>query len=283
VATGAHRGAIVKKGELIAKIDERNLPQRLAEAEALLHQRELEYVASKSLFESNFQAETKLAESKTLLEQAKANTEALKIDLRNSNVLAPFDGLLDNRFVEIGDFLSVGDPIAEIIEINPFIVVAQITEYDVSRIQKGMTGYVTLASGEKFEGEIRYIAPSSNSKSRTFTVELLVLNGNPHLPVGETAELRLPVGKVLAYAISPGHLTLNEEGDLGVKVVGEDHKVVFYPIDIIKTSEDNIWIGGMPESIELITIGQGFAATGQEVVPVPETSEPTHSASVLNI
>lgn len=140
IATGTHRGAVVQQGELIAKIDERNLSQRLAEAEALLHQRELEYSASKDLFENNFQAETKLAEAKTLLEQAKANVEALKIDLQNASVLAPFDELLDNRFVEIGDFLSVGDPITEVIEVKPFIVVAQITEYDIARVKKGMTG-----------------------------------------------------------------------------------------------------------------------------------------------
>jgi multidrug efflux system membrane fusion protein len=55
---------------------------------------------------------------------------------------------------------------------------------------------------------------------------------------------------------------------VGVKTVAPDNKVTFRPVDIIADQPDGIWLGGLPEKIRLITVGQEFVIDGEEVTPI---------------
>ena len=76
---------------------------------------------------------------------------------------------------------------------------------------------------------------------------------------------------VQAYEISPGLISIADDGRFGVKTVDADNRVRFFEADIVSSDPDTLWLTGLPETIRLITVGQGFVQPGDIVEVVPET------------
>jgi len=274
-AIGIARGESADGGDLVVRLDERDRSARLAEAHATLKQREVEYEARSELKSSSYVSEAQLKEAEALLEAARAEVVRAELDLEYAAIRAPFDGALQARMVEIGDFVSRGDPVATYVDNRRIVVSANLSEYDARYVEPGDTAEAHLATGETVRGRIRYVAPVADESTRTFTVELEVDNREGALRAGGTAELRIPAETVLAHRISPSLLTLDDAGNVGVKIVDENNKVDFIVADIAMTSADGVWVAGLPASATLITVGQGFVADGSIVDAVPESDSDT--------
>ena len=74
----------------------------------------------------------------------------------------------------------------------------------------------------------------------------------------------------MAHFIPSSVLSLNDQGIIGVKYVTDEGIVVFSEIVIIQSEADGIWVGGLPDEITLITVGQEFVQDGQLVNTVDE-------------
>jgi membrane fusion protein, multidrug efflux system len=270
VEIGADRGSRVAAGQRIAALDVRDRQARIAEAEALIAQHELQYQAAKRLEGQQLIAEAQIAEAYARLVGARATLEQIQLDLARTAISAPFDGLLEDRSVEIGDYVGIGDPIARIVDNDPLISVGELSEREIGALSIGSAGRAQLVSGEIVEGVIRYISPVADQGTRTFRIELAVPNADSRLPAGLTAQLRLPAAEIEAHFLSPALLTLDDAGNIGVKVVDEWNKVRFYEVDIVRSANDGIWVTGLPEEARVITVGQGFVAIGEIVQPIGE-------------
>ena len=137
------------------------------------------------------------------------------------------------------------------------------------------TAEARLATGETVRGRIRYVAPVADEATRTFTVELEVANANGNLRAGGTAELRIPAQTVLAHRVSPSLLTLDDAGNVGVKIINDRGEVEFVVADIALSSNDGVWLAGLPETATIITVGQGYVTSGTIVDAVPESDAET--------
>jgi multidrug efflux system membrane fusion protein len=243
---------------------------RLAQAVATVRQRELEYEARAKLKGGSYVSEAQLQEAAAFLEMAKAELTRSRLDIDYMVIRAPFDGALQERLVEVGDFVKLGDPVATIVDDRTLVVSAGIAEFDAHYVKKGRAGSARLATGEIVNGTIRYVAPVADEATRTFTVELEIDNADGALRAGMTAELSIPVETIYAQKISPSLLTLDDEGNLGVKTVDESGRVEFHPADIATSSSEGIWIVGLPYSAVIITVGQGFVSASNFVHAIPE-------------
>jgi multidrug efflux system membrane fusion protein len=267
---GAKRGASLERGDIIVRLDERDRSARLAQARALVRQREVEYEARERLKSESYVSEAQLQEAFALLETARADLTRAELDLEYMTVRAPFAGALQSRMVEIGDFVKRGDPIATYVDNRTIIVSANVSEFDAQAVEVGETAEARLATGEVVHGRIRYVAPVADEATRTFTVELEVENRDGQLRAGGTAELRVPAEVVLAHRISPSLLTLDDAGNVGVKIVNDQGEVEFVVADIALSSYDGVWLAGLPETATIITVGQGYVAPGSVVAAIPE-------------
>ena len=275
-------GSIVKKGQVIARLSEEGRPALLAEAEALLEQRRIEYDGAVRLAEKGFRAEMQVAQAKAALETAHAAVKQAAIELGNTTIKAPFEGVLNDRMVELGAYVEPGDPVAQIVDLDPILIVGHVNERDAGGLSIGAPGQARLVTGTEVDGSLRYISSVADPNTRTFRVELEVANPQRLIADGITAELRLPREKVMAHRISPALLTLSDDGEVGVKVVGADNAVAFHPVQIVADDPNGVWVTGLPGQVMLITVGQEFVATGQQVRPVDEKSlEPIDEGGLL--
>ncbi len=268
---GAQRGARVKKGELVARlaIDDRAL--RLKEAQTLLKQREFEYQAQKRLSKKGYQSQVQIANTLTLLESARTLVKQAQIAVDNTTIVAPYQGVLVTRPIEQGDYVSVGDTVAEVIDDNPFLIVGEVTELQRQQLKLGQTATARLVTGQRVTGKITLISARADEATRTFDIEIQVPNSKGELAAGMTGEIRIPTQTVYAHQISAALLSLNDEGVLGVKTVGNDNRVIFYSAQFARAASDGIWLTDLPKRLRFISVGQGFVRAGDLVQPVLES------------
>ena len=137
-------------------------------------------------------------------------------------------------------------------------------------VARGGSASAILATGEQVAGNIRYVAPMADEATRTFTVELEVDNAAGKLRAGMSAELLIPAETVFAHKISPSLLTLDDAGTVGVKIVNEQGVVEFIPADIALSTNEGVYVAGLPTAATIITVGQGFVTGGTPVDGVLE-------------
>ncbi len=266
----AKRGSTVSKGEIIAKIALNDLPAQLIRSQALLKQREVEYEGALKLNKQGYQGKVHLAQSYAALESVKAEVQRLELDIAHTVITAPFTGILNTRYVEVGDYVASGDDIAMIADLDPLIVRAHATEQQISQLSVGQVAKVSLLNGKQAQGELRYIASVGNDATNTFKIEVAIDNKNAHLFAGLSSELTIDLVKMSAIKISPALLALDEQGNIGVKSV-KDSIVHFTPIQIIKSENDGIWLTGLGEQVDIIVLGQGFVRAGDKVEAIVDT------------
>jgi multidrug efflux system membrane fusion protein len=182
-------------------------------------------------------------------------------------IRAPFQGVLQEREVEEGDFVRAGDPVATFVDNTRLIVTGSIAEQEAKYVAVNNEATARLVTGQSVRGRLRYVAPVADEATRTFTVELEIPNRDGTLPSGVTAEMQIPAGEQLAHKVSPALLSLAADGEVGVKTVDELNRVVFTPVNIARSEPDGVWVTGLPATANIITVGQGYVSAGQAVEP----------------
>lgn len=261
----ARRGERLRAGQPILTLDLRDREARVNQAAASVKEHETAFKAQSTLQADGYVSATQIAETLAKLEAAKAELVRAKLDLNNRVVRAPFTGVLQERDVEIGDFVRSGDPLATFVDNETLIVTGTLAEQDVAEISVGDTATAKLVTGQSVSGAVRYISPVAEESTRTFLVELEIANPDGKLPAGVTAEMNLIGGEVLAHRVSPALLTLDTEGQIGVMTVDERDIAKFMPVAIEKSASDGVWVSGLNEAAQVIVVGQGYVRSGQPV------------------
>ncbi len=260
------RGQVVSAGEVLVRLDLDTRDIAVAEAEAQVAQRQIEFDAAEELASQGFNSEIRKAEAQSLLAASRYALAHARMMLERVEITAPFGGVVDDRMVEIGDFVDVGQPVAMIVDLDPIKVVGAVAEQVIGDISPGMAGTAEIVGIGEVAGRVAYISRIANPATRTFEVELLVDNADRAIAAGLTAELVLPLASASAHRVSPSVLSLADDGTVGVKIVDADQRARFVPVEILGDASDGmIWLGGLPETIRLITIGHEFVAPGQPV------------------
>lgn len=279
----AERGQALTRGQVIAELDLDERRERLAELEALLNERQLIFDSAQKLVAEGFRSSTDLARSEAAIKQAQADITALQHEIDNTTLRAPFAGVLQDRMIEVGDFLREGDDVARIVDLDPLYVLGEVSERDVANIREGQTTTVEMITGETREGVIHYIAAEANEITRTYQVEALIDNpiisdasGDQasRIRAGLTAEIQIPMTTIKAHKITPAMLTLSDDGDVGVKLITSQDIVRFVPITIVQERDGGIWVTSksgsgieLPAEARLISVGQEFVKAGEQVDP----------------
>lgn len=267
IAIGAERGARVSAGQRLVEIEMRDRQGRLTETEALIRQRQLEFEAGQQLLDRDFISPAELAGREAALESARAARERILLDIGHTRIDAPFDSVIYDRLVEIGDYVGIGDPVMELLDVDPLIVVADINERESGTIRVDSVGTAVLRDGTRLEGRVRYMAPAASESTRSFRVELAVPNPDFALSVGTSAQMLLGAETLRVHRLPPSILWLADDGTIGVKIVDNASRARFIPVDIIDSTADSMLVTGLPEEATVITVGQAFVIDGQSVQP----------------
>ncbi len=261
----AARGQLVSEGQEIIRLREGSLKAQLTSAKARIRQAEQDYQSALSLQAHNHIAENQITQLEASLAEAIAQREQLQTQWDNTRINAPIAGIFNQRMVEVGDFIDKGKPVAEILDLDPLVIRVDVPQTHISHFAPGQSAVVRFVSGETSAATIRFIDRQANSATRTFIVELTIANPGMVISAGLSVEADLLIEQVSALPISPAWLALSDAGEPGIKWVSPDNLVQFTGVDVVKSESDRLWITGIPDQARIITRGQGFVRTGDQV------------------
>jgi len=205
--TFVERGQRVKKGDMLARLDASSAALVANAARAQAHvagtqaeQAKIDCSRAQSLFENKVIAE---AEYQRMMAQctsarfshqaAEANQAVASKNVADSSIRAPFDGVVGERFVSVGEFVQPSTRIASVYDVDPLRLEVTVPEASIGVIRNGMNLQFEVAAfgARKFPGIVKFVSPNIRRASRDLVVEAEVPNADGALRPGMFATVRL--------------------------------------------------------------------------------------------
>ncbi|MDQ0285297.1 HlyD family secretion protein [Desulfofundulus luciae] len=289
-------GDYVKKGDLIAVLEDDIIKAQLEEAtaglaaaeaglrqsEANLELLEKDRLRVENLYQANAVSKQELdhinaqyraaVESKKLagaqVEKAKAVLNQLQVLYREYSIYAPISGFVAARYVEQGNRTDTAKPVIRISREDELKIVCSITEKDFPHLKKGIEAEVTVDAfpGKVFKGVVSVISPTIDPATRTAGIEIHIPNKEYKLRSGMFAHIKLYLGERKALAVPTESLNkMPGTGSYFVYIV-KDNKAI---LKNVKTgiSQGNITeiTDGLTEKDLVVTRGQNRLYDGARV------------------
>ena len=265
VAVPVAEGALVQAGATLCDIDQEDRKLRLQHARAGLKQATIEYQGARKLEQGGYQSELAIAKAKTRLESARVALERSTLDLDNLSIKAPFAGVVERRPVEVGDFVQPGDLCAQVVELNPLKVSAEITEQEIGKISLTRGAQLTLVNGETLSGNISYLSRQANPVTRSFRIEATIANPQLRFLAGMSGSLQIAAEPMAAHLIPSSLVLLDDAGRLVVRAVDDQGIIKTLSVVNVGENSDGVWVTGLPDRVALVTIGQNYVSEAERV------------------
>lgn len=183
-------GQKVRKGQVLAKIDDGGLEAQLAQLKAQSNLAKTTFERQKRLWDQNIGSEIQFLQAKTQYESNKNAVAQLEKQLSKSKVIAPFSGTIENIHSEQGSNISIGMPILRIVSLDQMYIETEVPERYLPSITKGTDVIAVFpVLNKKVETEIRQVSNYINPSNRTFKIEVDVPNKDQMIKPNLTAKV----------------------------------------------------------------------------------------------
>lgn len=236
----------------------RRLHQQQLLSQAEFDQRSAQTEATERQYDM---ARNTAAQQYQLLLAARARVTLARKALSDTTVRAPFAGIVGERFVSVGDYVTRGTKVATVMRVDPLRVELTVPQQFVSAVASGsaVTFEVDAYPGETFVGEVRFVSPSLAAATRALTLEAIVPNGSHRLKPGFFATAQIEHASMLPGLLVPATAVRTVSGTARVFVVNGD-----------RVEERVVMVGqAVGERVELtsgVKAGERVVASGVERV-----------------
>ncbi|MBL7980196.1 MAG: efflux RND transporter periplasmic adaptor subunit [Flavobacteriales bacterium] len=201
-------GSPVRKGQVIVDIDIDALRKNVQQAEANVELARTVYERQARLWEQKVGSEVQFLEAKARKEAGEAQLAALKEQLRNAQVIAPFDGVVDEIFPSVGDMTTPMQPVARVVSLGRASIECDVAEDLLRKVKQGDPVQVVLPeSNESFEARIDQIGQFINPNNRTFRITVRVTDGKQLRP-NQLANVRIRDKEAKDALVVPARLVM---------------------------------------------------------------------------
>lgn len=253
-------GDVVKKGQQLVKMESTQLATSLAQLDNL----KIELERVKALYQSGGVSKQQLDQLQMQYDVAKKSAENLK---DNIYLTSPINGIVTARNFDNGD-VAAGQPILQVMQINPVKLKINIPESFYNNVKKGMQVKATteIFGEEEFAGTVSLIYPTIDPLTRTFTCEVKVNNANSKLKPGMFGRVELNLGKAATIMVSD-KAVVKQSGSNDKYIFVENNGVVEYrKVQLGRRIEDKIEIiSGIADGENVVITGQSKLMDGTKV------------------
>jgi membrane fusion protein (multidrug efflux system) len=189
----ATEGAEVAAGAPLVRIDDQELKAQVAKAEADRDLARQALARTRELLDQRASSASDLEKAEATARSTQAELDLLSLRLGRTTVRAPFAGVVGQRFVSLGDYVTTSTRLLSLQTVNPQRVAFTVPERYASRLKRGQRVTFRIASlpGQEFEGAVDFVDPVVQLPGRTILIKALVPNGRRQLAAGMFAEARL--------------------------------------------------------------------------------------------
>ena len=270
-------GDSVRKGQVLARFDDRLLKAELAQAKANLafassnlqladtnlkrfDQLKLKQTLSEQEFD---QVATQAATAAATRDQAAAAVKLAEVKLEDATVVAPDDGKILERSIELGKVPSAGESLFRILRQHKLEWVAQIDATDLARVKPDMVAQINAANDQTLAGKIRSVSPQLTIGSRLAKVRV-VLDGAPDIAVNTYADGKILIGNAAAVTVPSDSLVIKDGKTWVFRVKNNAAEQVLVNIGRRQQNEIEI-LSGIKNGDTVILEGAGFLNDGDKI------------------
>lgn len=213
-------GATVKKGEALVRVDTSIQVARRDQAQADYEQAKLDLQRTQAMGEAVARAQSDAA--RTRLRISEAQLKLANAQVARSVISSPFDGVVAQLDLEVGEVTAPGAPIARVVQISPVTVGVSVADRDVGALKVGMAVQVTTdALPEVLPGRITFVSPAGDLRTRAFRAKVEVPNPGGKLLPGMIARVRVNATAAQESLVLPQHVIVTRAREVGVYVAEE--------------------------------------------------------------
>ena len=264
---GPHEGQEVTKGQLIAKIDASALKAALDHAEASFNLADKIYQRRKLLFEREVIAQEELDKSEAERAFALSNLKQVRTEYERGAVRAPIDGIVNHFYVDAGEFVGRGAPLADVVDVDKIKINVNVPELDVRYLQAGQQVRVTVDAfpDRQLPGTIAFVAYKADQTTKTFDVRVEIDNTDHTIRPGMVARVAFLRRTITDALVAPLSAIVDKGGERVVFVenAGIAHSRTV-TIGVIEGNRVQI-ASGLEPGDHLIVIGQTEVEEGMRV------------------
>lgn len=267
-------GDRVKKGQVLVRLDKRELLTKLAERRAHLVFLEQEYQRDSRLVQENAIPPSEADRTKMMYDEAKAQMANIETLLSYTDIISPIDGVVTDRLLlnNPGQLVNSGTPILKLANVSRMRVQVKVAGRDASFLKSGRQGGGTEARirfpalGDRtFLTRVSKVFPPLEPGTRTATAELLLGNPEGMIHAGMYAIVDFVLGKKSDAVLIPRQAVLQVEGKTAVFVT-DSVVAMKRPVTLGLAGKDRVEVlDGIKEGELVITKGSRGLTDGQEV------------------
>lgn len=180
-----NKGQYVDDGDVLVELDRSLLAIEVANAEAAVELSEYNADRTRKLHEADKTTRTQALTAETLARQARAGLNAARLRYDRAAIKAPFAGLVSNRYIEPGQLVAPGQPVARVVDPYVLKLVGDLTEREVTWLKEGASATIQLDGSERpVTGRVAWLAFEANPVTGKFPVEVHVDNAGLALRAG---------------------------------------------------------------------------------------------------
>lgn len=261
-------GKSVRKGELLAELNQASLKNMHEAALASLNQAKDAYTRYEQLHNQGSMPEIKWVEVESKLRQAESAESIARKNLDDSRLYAPFDGVIGSRSVDPGMNVMPGEPVLKLVDIRKVNIKISVPENEISRIRMGQPlSFIVPALGDgKFETKVTEKGVMANPLSHTYEIKAAYVNKDSRLMPGMVCNVDVWQESAASHLFVPTEIIqLDESGRRFVWVV-KDGAAQKCLVSIGRLASAGIEItDGLSEGDKIITAGAQKVSEGMKV------------------
>ncbi|MEG1543495.1 MAG: efflux RND transporter periplasmic adaptor subunit [Tannerellaceae bacterium] len=257
----AEVGDQVKVGQLLVKMDATNMKQ----AKIQMDNHEIEFKRIDELYKVGGTSKSAWDAQKTTLDVSR---EAYRNLQENVQLLSPVSGIVTQRNYDNGDMYSAGNPIFVVEQISPVKLLVNISESFYAKVKKGMDVDIKLDvyGDEVFKGKVSLIYPTIDPATRTFPVEVKIMNNDKRVRPGMFARVTINFG-MEKHVVAPDRAIVKQSGAGDRYIYVYKDGVVSYQMVELGRRMGNKYevISGVADGDQVVITGQTRLTNGMEV------------------
>lgn len=269
-------GQMVKKGQILMKLDDRDYRTRLARIEANYKLAKLNHERTKTLVKKKIAATTKLDEIEAQLKDLTAQRNEATVALSRTSITTPLSSFLNEISAKMGDYIGVGDPVAQILEIDTVKAIIGVPESDVAAIfDLNEADIIIEALGKRrVKGNKIFLSRKPRTLSRLFDLELSVPNPDGRILPGMFARVEL-VKHVYEDAVAlPLYAIITQEDERFV-FIEKEGRVEKRRVTLGTLIDWQVHItSGLKAGERVVVVGHRLLDDGQAVEVIKNVSNP---------
>jgi membrane fusion protein (multidrug efflux system) len=264
---GPREGERVNKGDLLVKIDVSALKAALNHAEAQFKLADDLYQRRQRLFERKIIAKEELDQSETQRTLAATDYEQIKVRYEQGFPQSPISGIINHLYVDAGEFIDTGKPLADIVNIDRIKINVRVPELDIRFVRKGQKTPVRIDAFPEREltGVVDFVAFKADPATKTFLVRTLIDNPHGDIRPGMIGRVVF-VRQIIPDALAAPLFSLVDKGGERLVFIEKDGVAHSRTVSIGVIEGDRVQITeGLSAGDHLIVKGQTEVEDGMKV------------------